>query len=255
MVKGLGKFKEYFKEFSENYVLIGGVACDILISDSGFNFRATKDFDLVLVVESISEKFIERLWSFIKDGKYKRKEKNNKKREYYRFSKPEINDFPFQIEIFSRIPDIFENIRKNNLFTLISVGQDVSSLSAILLDDDYYNFTVSNRENRDGIMVASVESLIVLKAKAYLDMMIRKQNGEKIDQKNIKKHRNDVIRLFVLLKGNYIKTPEKIKKDIRFFIDDIENRKDDFKNLFKVMGLPNIDFTGLINQIKITFGL
>ena len=30
MVKGLDTFREYFKEFEEQYILIGGAACDIL---------------------------------------------------------------------------------------------------------------------------------------------------------------------------------------------------------------------------------
>ena len=29
MVKGLEKFKEYFTGFEDNYVIIGGTACDI----------------------------------------------------------------------------------------------------------------------------------------------------------------------------------------------------------------------------------
>ena len=31
MVKGLDKFREYFADFSEQYVLIGGAACDIFL--------------------------------------------------------------------------------------------------------------------------------------------------------------------------------------------------------------------------------
>ena len=38
MVKGLDTFREYFKDFEEQYVLIGGAACDNLFAsneDSG----------------------------------------------------------------------------------------------------------------------------------------------------------------------------------------------------------------------------
>jgi hypothetical protein len=42
MVKGLDKFREYFKEFTGQYVLIGGAACDISFHQ-GENFRATLD--------------------------------------------------------------------------------------------------------------------------------------------------------------------------------------------------------------------
>lgn len=50
MVKGIDIFKEYFREYRDNYVLIGGVACDIAMSASGLNFRATKDLDIVLLI-------------------------------------------------------------------------------------------------------------------------------------------------------------------------------------------------------------
>jgi predicted nucleotidyltransferase component of viral defense system len=47
MVHGLGKFKEYFHEFTEKYVFIGGTACDLLMNSLGLPFRATKDLDIV----------------------------------------------------------------------------------------------------------------------------------------------------------------------------------------------------------------
>ncbi|MFR5881536.1 MAG: hypothetical protein ACLUEQ_12415 [Cloacibacillus evryensis] len=33
-------------------MLIGGMACDLLMSDAGLDFRRTKDIDMVLIVES-----------------------------------------------------------------------------------------------------------------------------------------------------------------------------------------------------------
>lgn len=32
MVKGLDRFREFFKDFEDQYVLIGGAACDILFA-------------------------------------------------------------------------------------------------------------------------------------------------------------------------------------------------------------------------------
>ena len=48
MVKGLDIFREYFKGFEEQYVLIGGAACDILFTGNAGQFRATRDLDLIL---------------------------------------------------------------------------------------------------------------------------------------------------------------------------------------------------------------
>jgi len=36
MVRGLDNFKNYFKDYTDNYVIIGGTACDIIIEDAGF---------------------------------------------------------------------------------------------------------------------------------------------------------------------------------------------------------------------------
>lgn len=53
MVEGLERFKDHFKEFTEQYVLIGGAACDLYMEDAGLFFRATKDLDIVLCVEAL----------------------------------------------------------------------------------------------------------------------------------------------------------------------------------------------------------
>lgn len=66
MVKGLDIFYEYFSEYSDQYVLIGGSACDLSFSDHDENFRATKDLDMVLIVEAQTKEFAQRFWEFIK---------------------------------------------------------------------------------------------------------------------------------------------------------------------------------------------
>jgi hypothetical protein len=52
MVYGLEKFKEYFGAHTHQYVFIGGTACDILMDELGAPFRATKDLDIVLIIET-----------------------------------------------------------------------------------------------------------------------------------------------------------------------------------------------------------
>ena len=65
MVGGFDRFKEWFKGFDEQYVIIGGTVCDLLISDQGGNFRATRDIDMVLIVEAVTAAFGQRFWEFI----------------------------------------------------------------------------------------------------------------------------------------------------------------------------------------------
>lgn len=62
MVRGLDKFKEYFKQYADSYILIGGAACSVVMEESGFDFRVTKDLDLVLCVESLDIEFVKAFW-------------------------------------------------------------------------------------------------------------------------------------------------------------------------------------------------
>ena len=57
MVTGFTKFKEKFQGFEDQYVVIGGTACDLLMENEDMSFRATKDVDIVLIVESITAEF------------------------------------------------------------------------------------------------------------------------------------------------------------------------------------------------------
>ena len=46
MVKGIDIFQEYFKEYTDQYVLIGGAACSISFEEQEIDFgRTTKDLD------------------------------------------------------------------------------------------------------------------------------------------------------------------------------------------------------------------
>ena len=57
MLRGLDKWKEYFAAYANNYVLIGEAACNLLEEEYAQNPRATKDLDLILVVEFLSADF------------------------------------------------------------------------------------------------------------------------------------------------------------------------------------------------------
>lgn len=90
MVKGIDIFQEYFNEYTDQYVLIGGAACSVSFEEQDINFgRTTKDLDIVLIVEAQTKEFGERFWKFIKDGKYRIRAKSNGEPQFYRFDKPE----------------------------------------------------------------------------------------------------------------------------------------------------------------------
>lgn len=68
MVTGFTKFKEKFQGFEDQYVVIGGTACDLLMENEDMTFRATKDVDIVLIVESITAEFGKAFWEYIKEA-------------------------------------------------------------------------------------------------------------------------------------------------------------------------------------------
>ncbi|MGB5990036.1 MAG: hypothetical protein WBG43_09875 [Marinifilaceae bacterium] len=133
MVIGMDSFKTFFKEFTDNYIIIGGTACDIHIEDAGFTPRATRDFDIILVVEALSKEFVIMFWEFVKEANYRQREKGEGERNYYRFVNPENRDFPFQVELFAKNPDLLD-LDEDSHLTPIPTDAELSSLSAILME-------------------------------------------------------------------------------------------------------------------------
>jgi hypothetical protein len=254
MVRGLEIFRQHFKDFTDNYVIIGGTACDIIIDNIGLTPRATKDIDIILVIEALSPEFVAHFWEFIKQGNYDVREKSEEDRKYYRFQKPQVEEFPFQIELFSRIPDLLD-LDEGAHLTPIPVDTEISSLSAILMDDDYYNFTIKHSQFDNGIHLANTEALIGLKAKAFLDYKTRKENGEKIDEKQLRKHKMDIFRLLLLLtpEDNFT-IAEGIKLDIANFVEVVKDDLPD-KQIFKEMGAGNVDVKELFGLLISSFKL
>ena len=70
MVSGFTKFKERFQGFENQYVIIGGTACDLIMENEELPFRATKDVDIVLIVESITAEFGRQFWEYVKEAGY-----------------------------------------------------------------------------------------------------------------------------------------------------------------------------------------
>ena len=71
MVPGLDSFREKFKNYTDYYTIIGGTACDILLSEADLSFRATKDIDMILIMEDNFPEFASIFWEYIKEGGYK----------------------------------------------------------------------------------------------------------------------------------------------------------------------------------------
>ena len=246
MVKGLDTFQKYFAEYENQYVLIGGAACDILFESNDASFRATRDLDMVLIIEALTPEFGEKFWEFIMAGRYRNKATNGGKPQFYRFDKPEDDSFPKMIELFCRSD--FE-LKNSEGITPIHIDDEISSLSAILLDDDYYKTLLDGKVVRGGLSVLRPEYIILFKAKAYLDLKARKEAGENVDTKDIKKHKHDILRITAELMLDKVNgLPDSVHKDIEGFINDLEQEPLD-QNSLKTYGLKNDEVVAALKHV------
>lgn len=94
--------------------------------------------------------------------------------------------------------------------------------------------------------------IILFKIKAWLDLSERRENGEHIDSKNIKKHKNDIMRLGASIeKGQQLQISGRVREDVEIFMDKVKNEPIDLKNL----NLRNVTFDEVMNSIKECYGL
>lgn len=223
-MEGLEKFREAFAEFSDNYVVIGGTACDIAMTGTVVRPRATHDIDMIVIAENITEAFGKRLWQFVKEAGYrpeKRKHIEGKppKYELYRFLDGKAG-YPEMIELLSRHPNVLGE-PKGLVIEPLPLGDDTSSMSAIIMDDDFYHFAIEHSRLTDGVRHADPIALVALKAKAYLNLVADKQYGKHISSKDIRKHRSDVLKNVVIIEDAPIEAPKAIVDCINEFVSSI----------------------------------
>lgn len=191
------------------------------------SFRSTHDLDIVLCVEAFSKEFSDKFKEYITLGQYEvHKRKLDSKKCFFRFAKPQLPGFPKMIELFSRRGDFIED--RYPTAAPLSISDSADSLSALLLNDDYYTFIMENRESLNELSVASTDCLIALKVRAWLDLSQRKMEGTAVDSKDIKKHKNDIFRLATILlpaPDKLVSVSSPIKKDISDFIAAMVDEK------------------------------
>ncbi len=249
MIKGLDRFRKHFADFSDCYVLIGGAASDLIMDEAGVEFRATKDLDIVLCVEVLDAHFAEAFWAFVRAGGYHYQQRSTGKKVFYRFNEPKDKSYPYMLELFSRTPDILV-LGNNSHLTPIPVGEGVSSLSAILLDENYYHFLHEHKIDIDNVSVVTEACLIPLKAKAWLDLNERRNAGEGIDAKTVKKHKNDIFRLFQILSPELrISLPDSISQDMQDYLDALSEDTDLSLKTFGLAGLKASDVIEVLREI------
>lgn len=201
---------------------------------------------MVLIVEALTQGFGDKFWQFIEEGRYHNKASSADKTQFYRFDKPENDSYPKMIELFSRTDF---KLKEMNGLTPIHVDDEVSSLSAILLNEDYYAVLLEGKVVINELPVLRPEYLLLFKAKAYLDLNERRTKGEHVDSRDVKKHKNDILRItteFVLEKVDGL--PQNVHTDMENFIKMLEVEPFD-KNLLKEYGLSSNEVVARLQQL------
>ena len=251
MVSGVESFRKWFAEYTDQYTIIGGTACDLLMSEDGLDFRATRDIDMVLIVESLTPEFGRRFWEYVKAAGYEHRNKSTGEPQFYRFSKPSSREYPYMIELFSGRVDAIE-LPEDAVLTPLPLDDEISSLSAILMDTDYYQFLREGKIVLNDIPVLDAAHLIPFKAKAWLDLTERNQNGEHVDSKNIRKHKNDVFRLSILLTSDIrVILSAAILSDLEKFFSAMEAETIDLK----AFGIRSQSQQEILQKLKTIYGL
>ena len=218
MVRGLDIFRDFFADYRGCYVLIGGSACDVYFTDQEIPFRVTHDLDMILCVEALTPAFFNRFWEFIRAGGYVHRQKSDGHRQFYRFTAPTEPGYPAMLELFARKAGFLPENPEGHL-TPIPAGEEASSLSGILLDQTYYDFVMPNHREIDGVTVLEPIALIILKAVAWLDLTVKKEQGDTHAYgKDISKHKNDIARIVATIPVRDYALPDTIKAKMREFM-------------------------------------
>lgn len=135
------------------------------------------------------------------------------------------------IELFSKDPG-YQLHESDMIITPLHISDEVSSLSAIMLNDEYYEFMLSGRKVVNEVGILGAEYLIPFKMRAWIDLTKRKNEGEHVNSDDIKKHKNDVFRLMNIINPDEtVSAPEVVKADIREFVSKMPQERINLKNL------------------------
>lgn len=240
MVRGVQTFRDYFRDYTDSFVIIGGVACEEWLLSQGLRFRATRDVDMVLIVEGRSAEFLKHLWEFINAHGYAASSRSDGTKTYYRFENPTPNDVPSMIELFATIEFDF-GLTEGQTIIPIAGGESIPSLSAILMDSGYYDLIRNAASPKDGLPLIGPDALIPLKARAHLDLAKRKDTGESVSNRDIRKHRNDVFLLASTLPNTLGRIlPGPIKTDLAAFLERFPEDSN--------------DWTAILNSVRTSLG-
>ncbi len=134
------------------------------------------------------------------------------------------------IELFCRKS---ENIwlPDDSVITPLPVFDDLS-LSAVMLNDSYYQLFEQGKVHVEGCSVLKIEYLILFKMYAWIDLKERAERGEPIDSRSVKEHKNDIFRLSAAVSASDpFSIGSEVLQDVDRFMKEIVLDPPDLKNL------------------------
>lgn len=104
--------------------------------------------------------------------------------------------------------------------------------------------------------LANDYALICLKVRAFFSNKARKQEGYHVQEVDIIKHKNDVIKLTAILDPvTKVEVPQIIKNDLLAFIEFMKNESADTSQILRQQGMGSISLAQIIQQLINTFSL
>ena len=258
-VIGIAGFQEFFKDFADSYVVIGGSACSEWFAEDSIAFRETHDIDMVLIVEAKSAAFFSRIWEYVKIAGYELLERaDGSGKSLYRFLHPRVPGHPQMIELLTGLPgvDIPEWVKIVHL----KPGEEGLSISAILLQSAYYELILGHRSlSASGLPLVNRDALLLLKAKAFLNLTLDREEGRFVRSSDLKKHRNDVFQLSYVLAGSFgseLQPP--IREDLNGFLHLFAPENPEWgaiQDSLRHVRLPVRSPTEILDGVRTYFGL
>lgn len=222
----------------------------LLLEDHPIRARVTRDIDIVLIVEALDSDFVKRMWCFVFMGGYEPYCRSDCEPVLYRFMNPTDKSFPSMIELFSR-RSLDHYYSPTQFVAPIKSETESFSLSAILLDDDYYRLALSGRLILEGIPILGPKEIILFKARAFNDLVERRNGGYHVNSDDIKKHRTDILRLATVVDAGPLDgIPDAVRADLLTFINQLEVTPNDLRLLGVSASLKDI-----VQRLSVIYGL
>lgn len=224
MIPGFDKFEAAFLPHRESFILIGGTAVQMVLGQyetaKGVANRArvTHDLDLLIVTERLSSEFKAAFHKFISSGEYTCFF-NGERPHYYRFMSPKNSAYPSKIELLAHTLLDLPEVR----YTPLDLDAD-ESMSAMVLDEELYQYALSHCELKHGFNCLKSEALLVFKITAYLNLMEEyKQTNDARRKNDALKHRNDVFRVLEHIAPSVrAEIPQELNARIQAFLRDFD---------------------------------